>query len=261
MKKIYSAILVLLISGGLSAQCLVQVVANDVTCFGACDGSATAYPVGMVAPITYAWSPQSQSTQTAVGLCAGTHYVIATDSLGCVTTGIVTVGSPSQLQAIITNVVNPSCPSCCDGSLTGNASGGNAPYTYLWTPGNVTTLSITGLCAGSYTLCVVDANGCASCDTVAISFPMAITSTNASASLELMPNPTNGEFVLHTDFTKSTDGTIRITNALGQIVSESQFFAISELNQTIDLSNQPNGIYLVSVVSGDGIAQKRVVKQ
>ncbi|MFM1875085.1 MAG: hypothetical protein RL266_822, partial [Bacteroidota bacterium] len=49
----------------------------------------------------------------------------------------------------------------CDGSATASASGGTAPYTYMWDNG-MTTSSIDGLCAGQYCVTVVDANGCTS---------------------------------------------------------------------------------------------------
>ena len=49
----------------------------------------------------------------------------------------------------------------CDGTATASASGGTAPYTYLWDNG-MTTSSIDELCAGQYCVSVVDANGCTS---------------------------------------------------------------------------------------------------
>src|SRR5690606_32044194 len=41
-------------------------------------------------------------------------------------------------------------------------------YTYLWTPGNQTTTSITGLCAGNYTVEVTDGLGCITTEAVTI---------------------------------------------------------------------------------------------
>jgi len=44
-------------------------------------------------------------------------------------------------------------------SATVSVSGGTAPYTYLWSTG-ATTVSISNLTAGSYSVTVTDVNGC-----------------------------------------------------------------------------------------------------
>nr|MBK9652316.1 SprB repeat-containing protein [Bacteroidota bacterium] len=57
-----------------------------------------------------------------------------------------------------------SCKNGNDGSTSITATGGTAPYTYLWSNG-VTTASNNNVVAGTYTATVTDANGCtATCD-------------------------------------------------------------------------------------------------
>lgn len=49
-----------------------------------CDGTATANPFGGDSPYTYLWDDGlSQTTQTAVSLCAGFYWVTVTDYYGC----------------------------------------------------------------------------------------------------------------------------------------------------------------------------------
>lgn len=55
------------------------------------------------------------------------------------------------------SVTNSSSCSVCNGSATVWVSGGFIPYTYLWT-NNATSQTISGLCAGSYGIMVVDSN-------------------------------------------------------------------------------------------------------
>lgn len=50
------------------------------------------------------------------------------------------------------------CNDECSGSASVNAYLGTAPYTYLWS-NSETTATITGLCAGNYTVTVTDADG------------------------------------------------------------------------------------------------------
>ncbi len=48
----------------------------------------------------------------------------------------------------------------CTGTATVSPSGGTPTYTYLWAPSGGTAASATGLCAGTYTCTITDANAC-----------------------------------------------------------------------------------------------------
>jgi hypothetical protein len=54
---------------------------------------------------------------------------------------------------------NVSCYGGNDGNISGTASGGTQPYTYLWSTG-ATTANINGLAAGTYYITVSDAHSC-----------------------------------------------------------------------------------------------------
>jgi hypothetical protein len=61
------------------------------------------------------------------------------------------------LSVSITGQTNVSCNGMCNGSVTALAAGGTGgPYTYAWNPGGAATASVTGLCAGNYTVTVND---------------------------------------------------------------------------------------------------------
>jgi len=49
---------------------------------------------------------------------------------------------------------------CTIGSATAVVTGGNAPYSYTWTPSAATTSAINSVAPGSYTVTVKDATGC-----------------------------------------------------------------------------------------------------
>lgn len=138
---------------------------TPVTCDGVCDGTATVGPTGGVAPYTYVWAPApggGQNTPQATGLCAGVYTVTIGDALLCDTVVQVLILGPQPI-AIDGTVQDLSCNQVCDGSITAVVSGGTAPYTLDWSPAPPVgqgTLAISGLCAGTYTLSVTDANGC-----------------------------------------------------------------------------------------------------
>ncbi len=66
---------------------------------------------------------------------------------------------------VVDSVTNATCSTCHNGSATAYVLNGTAPYTYTWyTSPLQTTQTATGLAPGTYTVCVVDNNGCSICD-------------------------------------------------------------------------------------------------
>lgn len=55
--------------------------------------------------------------------------------------------------------VPPKCPGGCDGAINLTTSGGKPPYAFKWST-NATSQNISGLCAGTYTVSITDANNC-----------------------------------------------------------------------------------------------------
>lgn len=160
---------------------VANAVKTNPVCFGALNGTATASAVGGTPPYTYLWtSPGSPTTPVVTGLGAGTYNVTITDANGCVQIVSVTLTNPPTLSTAVTTV-NVTCNSACNGTATATVSSGTAPYTYLWNnPAAQTTATATGLCAGSYTVTVADANGCPSQGVAVITQPALLTNVVSS---------------------------------------------------------------------------------
>ncbi|MEW6470592.1 MAG: PKD domain-containing protein, partial [Bacteroidota bacterium] len=103
-----------------------------------------------------------------------------TDANGCTMSTTVTVTTPNPLTASATGV-NVDCFGNLTGSATVTASGGTAPYTYLWN-NNGSTASISGLAAGSYSVVITDANGCTTTASVTITQPAQLIATSSQGS-------------------------------------------------------------------------------
>lgn len=136
----------------------VALTATSVSCFGATDGIAFANPSGGTAGYSYNWSPNTNTLQTLSNVGAGPKLVIVTDANGCTTNGFVTVNQPSAITATIVTT-NPTCGNS-NGMLSAIVSGGNAPYTYTWSPNNLNTSSIFNLAPGNYSISITDAKNC-----------------------------------------------------------------------------------------------------
>ncbi|MBL4656600.1 MAG: gliding motility-associated C-terminal domain-containing protein, partial [Flavobacteriales bacterium] len=157
----------------------------DQNC-GASDGSATVTLSGGTAPFTYLWSNgQTGSSDTA--LLAGVYTVTITDGSGC-TDSLSAVVNGLGGPGLTTSSTDVSCNGTSDGSGTATASGGVAPYTYIWDdPGSQTTSSAGGLGGGTFNVSVSDTSGCIVIGTVTIIEPppivLNLSSTAASCGI------------------------------------------------------------------------------
>jgi hypothetical protein len=75
-------------------------------------------------------------------------------------------------------------------------------------------------------------------------------------ALSVYPNPTQGIFHVHCE--ASEDGFLSVHSSLGQLVLVKAFNK-SDSTSAIDLSDQPNGLYFVSVQTEKGTSSKRVL--
>jgi hypothetical protein len=136
--------------------------ASNVSCGSTNNGSATATATGGSAPYTYSWSNGSSSitgsaTSQLPNLTQGIYTVTVTDVNGCSSISSVTIKSSLAAQFIKGTA---GCTGCgCKEWIMITASGGNNPYTYIWS-GGYDKRYRNKLCPGNYTMQVVDKNGC-----------------------------------------------------------------------------------------------------
>lgn len=128
---------------------------------------------GATGNISNAWSTGSTDTSILV-TGAGVITLTMTGVCGSFTDTVVVV-SDTIIPAISLNSVI-SCNAASDGELVASATGGAAPYTFQWSNGANTAL-VTGLVAGTYSVTVSDANGCAGASQFVLTEPAAIVST------------------------------------------------------------------------------------
>lgn len=148
---------------------------TDATCFGTATGSVDLSIMGGTVPFSYSWS-NGATSEDINGVTAGTYSVTITDNDGISTTTTATINEPAELVIEIVEVVNNNCPIENNGSITVTATGGTAPYNFVWSDANATTgTTINDLPTGMISTDLTDANGC----TTTLSFNL--TSTDEEA--------------------------------------------------------------------------------
>ncbi|HEY1038373.1 MAG TPA: choice-of-anchor J domain-containing protein [Bacteroidia bacterium] len=148
--------------------------ATSPSCNNATDGMISVSTTGGTGALTYSWSPNVSTTNSASSLSAGTYTINITDSENCPASVTVTLNNPTAVSSIA-NPTNPSCNGSADGSISLVTSGGSAPYTYSWIPNVSTGNNASNLVAGSYTITSTDANGCTGTTNASLTNPADIT--------------------------------------------------------------------------------------
>lgn len=120
------------------------------------DGAISIDVTGGQMPYTYQWTGPSgfnASSEDLAGLSATGEYCLTiTDVIGCRMERCFMV--LEQLAFLNVNIQN-SCSGASSGSIDLSISGGQSPYTFLWS-NNATTEDIGGLAQGTYSLTVTD---------------------------------------------------------------------------------------------------------
>lgn len=129
---------------------------------------------GGTPPYSFSWS-NGETDSIALGLCSGNYNLIITDGSGNTCSIDLYVPAPLPITFSLV-VINVSCYGFSDGSIcVNNLSGGSSPYAFQWNdPLSQITDCITNASAGSYTVCVTDANGCTVCQSATVLEPAEI---------------------------------------------------------------------------------------
>lgn len=179
---------------------------------------------GTGGPYVFTWSTGSSYTEatfsTIIVSEPGTYNVGVVDENGCAAVGSVTVEADCSGSDLAVSISESGT------TLTANPTGGNAPYSYLWSTG-ATGTSITAVPNQSYSVTVTDADGC-----------------DASVSSSLGCNGSD------LAVTVSESGTTLTANPTGGSAPYSYLWSTGATGNSI--TAVPNQSYSVTVTDADG---------
>ena len=231
---------------------------------GAEDGSVTVQPLNGSAPYQYSIDGGAtfQTSNVFNNLAADTYDIIITDANDCSAT-ITTEIALCNLSVSVE--VSPSDNSNADnGVITITAAGENGDFMYSLDGDNYQDSNIfEGLDDGDYTVYVTDGIGCLQTIEVTVDATVAIENTYFGISVEVLPNPTNGVFMLEVRGLPDVN-TMRvdILDAAGRILKSDRLINYSGvLRNRLSVVPYPAGVYFVRLRDAQFNQVVRVVKE
>jgi hypothetical protein len=83
---------------------------------------------------------------------------------------------------------------------------------------------------------------------IVVDYPTGIDKKQASLSFSVSPNPSNGNFALNIGSFRDDVVTVKLFNMLGNVIFEEKNIPVNEkISRQLNLSNQPEGIYFMTV--------------
>jgi len=214
---------------------------TPTNCFGSSDGSIDVTATGGQTPYTFNWD-SGQTTEDISGVPAGTYTVTMQDQQGCILSEVITVADANEITISSNSISNELC-NTDNGSIDVNVSGGTNSYGFQWSNGQATE-DISNLTAGTYTLDIIDGNGC----TASNSFTIVNDVSNCSAFCYISLQ----ENTLLDENCGSSNGAIDI-NVLNAVAPIS--YSWSNGATTEDISGLIAGSYTVTVTDGNNCSE------
>lgn len=228
-------------AGGININLVAMQFGNfQTSCANQCDGEIMSVVSGGTAPFTYRWS-NNATTNNLTDLCPGVYSLTVTDATGNTGVASRTITGPPELT-FTTIETNPSDVTASDGAISVIPTGGVPNYQYVWVgPVGGSSASMNNLPFGTYTITVIDQNGCSFSKDISL-LPDGLECYKANTIITPNSDGRNDFFIITCIF--DADNHLYIFNRGGGLVYETQNYTNNWTG--VDEDNQPiaDGGYL-----------------
>lgn len=241
----------------------------NATC-GNSDGSMTMAATGGDGNYEYSidGGVTFNNSNTFGNLSAGNYNIVVRDGQGQLGTNTITIAASGQPDAVASaslSTVYLNQGGLVNFFATNSTNVGN----YLWTFPDASTSTqaspnFTFTTDGVYPVILTITNGnCTDSDTLSITVVnnVNINQIANNASINILPNPVKDKFSLEIEFLQEQEQIeIIIHNAIGQRVFWQEAQQVKEYKRQIHFGNEPDGVYIVTILSKDLAISKKFVK-
>lgn len=238
-------------NAGCSLSATAEVIATNCT---PCTSNLALEVTGAAGPAAYLWSDGSRES-SRLAVCEGNYTVTVVDSASCEVTLQIEV--PPATEFLTVGATATPAQDGNNGSATATATGGVEPLTFLWNTGD-TTATVQQLAPGTYTVTVTDANGCTATVEVVVPFVSGLGAIIGLSEFRLAPNPTGGKAQVYIAFEQDEELWVEIYAVDGRRLQRSTHRG-RRMEFPVDLSDQNDGIYFISLRTARGSMTRPVV--
>lgn len=200
---------------------------------------------------TFLWNVTDQDPTGDIigGLAPGNYTVTVTDGSGLTTVG---TGTVNPLEEIVIDLEVDEI----DGNIFSTVTGGTDPYTFQWNdPDFSETADLIGVPSGTYTLVVVDTNGCVNQATAEL-----LSGPCENVRRVITPNNDgfNDEFIV--SCANRFDIDLEIYNRWGQLEFLASNYSNNWVGTDMDGVNLPEGGYFYVIRFIDDVGETQQIR-